>query len=89
MHKYSCGNELCLITSHDCYPQGSRLGLSAFMKLTLESGEDSLNASSVSNSSLRLAGSYFVSGQSDDELFQARSGRIVFTRQISSRTSNL
>lgn len=88
MHKYSCGNELCLITSHDCYPQGSRLGLSAFMKLTLESGDDSLSATSVSNGSLRLAGTYFVSGQSDDELFQARSGRIVFTRQISDRTSN-
>lgn len=83
MHKYTRGNELCLITSHDCRPQGSSLRLPAFMLLTFEADNNSLDGAGALGGLIRLSGSYFVSGQSDDELFQAHSGRIVFTRLIS------
>jgi hypothetical protein len=74
---------LCLITSHDCRPQGSSLRLPAFMLLTFEADNNSLDGAGALGGLIRLSGSYFVSGQSDDELFQAHSGRIVFTRLIS------
>lgn len=80
MHKYSSGNDLCLKTSHDCYPQGSNFGLPAFMLLTLVNDMSSCSDETTTANIPRLAGKYFVSGQSEDELFQARSGRIVFSR---------
>jgi hypothetical protein len=82
MHKYNKDDELCLITSHNCYPQGSSIGLTAFMLLTLKEEESAANKDGTKSSPLVLSGSYFVSGETEDNLFRARSGRVVFKQRL-------
>ena len=79
MHKYSQGDKLCLITSHECYPQQGDLvstGVTAFMLLSLiEEG-----AKGSPQQASKLDGMFFVTGKAEDTLFQARIGRVVFER---------
>jgi hypothetical protein len=66
MHKYNQDDKLCLITSHNCHPQGTGIGLTAFMLLALKEGESSANKDGINSSPLVLSGGYFVSGEIED-----------------------
>jgi hypothetical protein len=80
MHKYAKDNDPSLIASRNCYPQGGSVGLTAFMLLPLKESQPAANEESAKIPLLERSRQEFILGQTEDDLFQARSGRVTFVQ---------